>query len=250
MPAKRQTPVKYPLTLDSLLDTAHMLTFLRPRRDSLSGSLEYGSWVVDASATLRSAGIMTAFTTAGTITADADAVGYFLRATSAAPQGSDAGFGSQVCVQTRHTCYLLIRFRLAIVDVRAFIGLSNNTLANSVDADNPTATHVIALQYSTDRPDTNFQFITKGGGAPTITDSGLAADAAIHHLLIAVDSATSVRCYIYSATLVQEALQTITATLPTNTQDLAVTLGLETRANPGAKAIDNFGAGIMRRIDV
>lgn len=250
MGSKLNTPIKYPLTIDTLLDTAHMLSFLKPKRDSLIGSFEYGSWAVDGSATLRVGGILTNFVSNGTISATVDADGQILRATSGAVSGNDAGWYGGMAFQTRFTAFFLCKFKLSsVADVRDLIGLTNNNLAGSVDADNPTATNIVALQYSTDRPDTNFQFITKGGGAPTITDSGLAADTAVHYLLIALDSATSVRCIIYNSSLVQQASSTIILTLPDSTTNIGPVVGLETRA-AAAKIIDLYGASGIRRIDL
>jgi hypothetical protein len=59
---------------------------------------------------------------------------------------------------------------------RTFAGLTNQTMATMVGSDNP-AGHYAGFQYSTNRGDTNWQFVTKDNTTQNATDTGLVFSA-------------------------------------------------------------------------
>jgi hypothetical protein len=59
---------------------------------------------------------------------------------------------------------------------RAFVGLTNQTMATSVGADDP-AGHRAGFSFSTNRGDTNWQFTTKNNTSQTLADTSMAFTA-------------------------------------------------------------------------
>jgi len=72
------------------------------------------------------------------------------------------------------------------------------------------------LQFSSYRPDTNFQFMVRdqSGGTRTLVDSGVAVDTAVHYLLVEIVGSTSVVITLYDASEALQATHTFTANLP------------------------------------
>lgn len=91
---------------------------------------------------------------------------------------------------------IVIRFRLASQaagNIRAFFGASSSAVTTN---DAPPSAHYALLRYSTSAPDTNWQFLTNDGGVtPTVTNTGVAADANWHTVIIVV-GASDVKCYL------------------------------------------------------
>ena len=83
--------------------------------------------------------------------------------------------------------WLALRFRLnETTSVRAFFGITSLALATSVGSDDP-AGHYAAMQFSTPRSDTNWQFVSDDGTTQEKTDSGVAPDTGWHTLYIRID---------------------------------------------------------------
>ena len=130
-----------------------------------------------------------------------------------------------------------VRFGLSdLTNVRFFAGLSKyGTYNNTIDSDDYNADH-LGITFSTARPDTNFQFLTrKVSVGQTLTDTGVAPDASkIYDLEIEWSSSgTSVRMRLseHDGTIVK-ADTTITTNLPTAALD--PTMGIRTLTTAAA----------------
>jgi len=98
---------------------------------------------------------------------------------------------------------------------RMWIGLAADGGTGSIfESDAPSGEPMAMFRFSTAASDTNFQCVTgSGSGAPTVTDSGVAADTAFHVFRITYNSTTpSVKFYIDGALVA-----TVTLTLPSAT---------------------------------
>lgn len=68
--------------------------------------------------------------------------------------------------------------RIGVVNntnVRLFSGLSNQTIGTMTDSDNPSG-HYAGFQFSNNRGDTNWQFVTKDNSTQNVVDTGMAAN--------------------------------------------------------------------------
>lgn len=75
----------------------------------------------------------------------------------------------------------------------------------------------VGLIYSSDRPDTNFQFVAHDGTVQTLVDSGIAVDTLIHHVSLFANSAASVTVKLFDEQGVEQASTTFTTELPAAT---------------------------------
>jgi hypothetical protein len=119
------------------------------------------------------------FTNSGTVThVNSEVIGYAANFATAGAASSTTGTGSAT------TSYMLgtqvgsngffYNARLAFPDATttgllAFVGLTSATMAASVVALNPIASSTIGFQYSTQRGDLGWKFVTNNGGTPTVS---------------------------------------------------------------------------------
>lgn len=113
---------------------------------------------------------------------------------------------------------------------RYWIGYTDGTLANMVDADAP-AKNYIAFRFSTNASDTNFKCITdNASGTPNIVDSGVAAAAGEYLLGVAYNSVAGTAQFFINRTGVGDPkLVGLSSTkLPATSVLLAQCAGIET----------------------
>lgn len=132
---------------------------------------------------------------------------------------------------------------LQTTDLRFFTGFHSSS--SPLTADDPPGISY-GIQYSTSRPDTNFQFIMDDATTQTIVDSGIAADIAPHYTRVEVDSASSVKVTLLNSGFVEQASNTFKTDLPAATTDAQLTWGVRTLA-AAVKSIKQFHATIVLR---
>jgi hypothetical protein len=140
-----------------------------------------GYWLADTGASpfITDGGLLRGITVTGTPSRleDAAGLGLYVRFTSGAVSGNDAGIEQTNAVLDRdfvagtEIAWIYVKFRLpTITSVRSFIGLSDQSLATMVGADNPAGNY-FGLHFSTPRGDANLQWVNKNGTTQTITNS-------------------------------------------------------------------------------
>jgi len=139
-----------------------------------------------------------------------------------------------------HNPIAMFKFKLgSIADVRFFAGLTSAPNATTnVDSDDPS--HFMAgLQFSTPRVDSNFQFLIDDNVTPTVSDTGIAADTAVHYLVVDVESTTRITLRLLDKDGVVEAEQTFTINLPAAGSQLGCFIGQGTQTTT-VKTLDVF----------
>ncbi len=123
----------------------------------------------------------------------------------------------------RFTC----KFRIDdTTNSRTFCGFSPD--ANAPAGDNSTGTaDVVGLVYSSDRPDTNFQFVANDGVTQTLVDTGIAVDTLPHILEIRTKSTTEVVVTLYDAAGTKQAETTFTTELMLGSDLMSALVTLE-----------------------
>lgn len=109
--------------------------------------------------------------------------GYMTNYATAATANSDAGVGNNATQffrgSTNGANGYFFNVRYAMPDAsyasgaRAFIGMTSQSIANSVGSDDPNGNRS-GFSFSTSRGDTNWQFSTKDGSTENLVDTGLA----------------------------------------------------------------------------
>lgn len=160
--------------------------------------------------------------------------------------GSDAGFaGAGVVAPPQALPDYLTKFRVddtlgAVSNVRVFCGLSTaGTLNAMVNSDAPAGSYV-GIQYSTNRPDTNWQWVSSDGITQNVVDTGRAF--ALNDTLIVRlrwGALASVVCTLMSPDLTMLDTHTFTTNLPASGDTLNYIGGLENR--DGGPTAAQFG---------
>lgn len=165
--------------------------------------------------------------------------------TTGAVIGNDARLISNTTLFTLNQEPLaVIKFRLgATTDIRLFVGLTN--AGNPANADLMPQPSV-GVQFSTDRADTNWQFLKKDATTQVLIDSGVAPDTSSHYVIVDAASATSVLVRVMDSAFVEQASTTFTTGLPTGTQVMSLVSAMETRANVD-KTLNQYYATILLR---
>ncbi len=208
---------------------------------------QWGYWSAGTSAdSMTDAGVVGSVIEADTSSILEKTVdGVSLQQTSAASAGSDTKIHSGAqAINLDHEPILVIKFKLgSTTDIRFFAGLSETT--SFVNADD-IGVEVVGVQYSTARPDTNWQFIAHDGTTQTTTDSGVAVDTLAHYMMVDAVTPTSVKVSILDAAFVELASTTFTTGLPAGSKDMGMSSGIEPLAAV-AKTIDQFHGSIVLR---
>ncbi len=166
--------------------------------------------------------------------------GVMLGCTTGASQGNDSGFSSNSFnyrVSDNPRMRAVVRPVNAVADARIFIGLSDQSLATMVGADDPVGNYA-GFQFSTDRPDTNWKCISKDNSVQEISDSGVAPGAnTLVVLEVEIVSGTHVKFYINGALVATHSTR-----LPGSTVNLRYIVGLETRTG----STKTLNVGVLR----
>jgi len=124
------------------------------------------------------------------------------------------------------------KFKMVETTSKRFVaGYTSVTEANTFGTDDPAGEYAM-LQYSTARPDTNFQFVTRdAGGTQQISDSGIAVDTSVHYVIVEL-TGTSVVFKLYDSGFSQQgSTVTHSTNIPTSTTALQPIMGTETLTN-------------------
>lgn len=131
---------------------------------------------------------------------------------------------------------MIMKFRLnTTTNVRMFLGWTDNTsMATNLGADDVAATNMVGLQFSTNRSDTNFQFMVDNNSTQTLTSTGVAVDTNAHYLVIDCTATNSVTMTLYNSSFVSQGTTTQTTNLPTSTVAFTPCFGAQTLTNSAA----------------
>jgi hypothetical protein len=135
-------------------------------------------------------------------------------------------------------CYFFMRFKLpTITNVRFFAGLCQYGDRNYITVADDAERVYAGYQFSTGRPDTNFQFVHDDSSTQTLVDTGLApATDVVYNIELEYSSdGTALRGRISNATtgaiLMADTMHTATSTITNNKLlPMAPYLGLVTLA--------------------
>lgn len=116
-------------------------------------------------------------------------------------------------------------------DIRMFVGLTNEPGGNVLGQDNPNPQHV-GLSFSTDRPDTNWQFTASGSSGQSRVDTGSPPGVTTPwYFLIDVESPAECRITLFDDEGTEVASHIFgDGNLPSTGQPLYFTAGCEARA--------------------
>lgn len=202
-----------------------------------------GFLVVDSGATpfLSDAGLLRGYTTTGTIAQASAAAGLSINLLSGATSGNDAGIEQNNLVLRRDMQYwLMTKYRLPdVTSVRMFIGMTDQTLATMVGADNPAGNYV-GMSFSTPRGDTTWKWIRKNGTTQTVTNTSLAVDALVHFLRFRIFTVPSIIVsQLFDSAYVAQHTTGMATSLPAGTVALRFVAGVETQTAAG-RSLDYF----------
>jgi hypothetical protein len=147
-----------------------------------------------------------------------DGNGVFFEQTTAASAGTDALTRGSSNIPQAYQCrpYMIQKFKFTgvVTSVRMFAGFTDSS-PGPIGADAPTDNYV-GVQFSTARPDTNFQFVRNDGGTPpAAVDSGIApVQGTVYYVVVDYQSATSCTVSLLSNLFVVLASTTFTTDLP------------------------------------
>jgi hypothetical protein len=124
------------------------------------------------------------------------------------------------------------RARVGVVDttsIRIFSGLTNQSSATMVGADNP-AGHYIGFQFSTNRADTNWMITSKDGTTQTATSTGIAfaANKVYDLTFFCSQQCTSITWRVDNVTDNTNATGTVSTNLPGTTTSLRIAEAVST----------------------
>lgn len=177
-------------------------------------------------------------TLTGTRSANLDTNGARLAYLTAAVTNDKAGIeGKQ---QWRRDLNLKAYFKIkidSIANIRLFVGFADQTLATMLGSDNPAGNYC-GLQYSSARPDSNFQYCNKDNTTQQLTNSNKAASTNLFHFFIFTFSNQII--YMLNRADVAAPVpdrQTVTLNMPVATANLQLVVGIITLTT-AAKILD------------
>lgn len=185
-------------------------------------------------------------TSAGTVShVWSTTLGFYANFVTGSSAGNTAGTGHQVLRWLRgnaagsngfffkaRVCFPDASYGSGATGARVFVGLSANSMASTVAADDPGTGHV-GFGYSTNRGDTNFLFTHAAGGAAATADTGIAfiAQHVYDMFLYCAPQGTTVYWRIDDLTAGTTAEGSTTSTLPGTTTEMRGGLQLATLDN-------------------
>lgn len=232
------------LTDGSYADALHQHTF------DVTNQLGIVSAQMDAKIKVDGEGIgkkvVVTFTT-DSYTTDADGIAVDFN--TGAGAGSDAIVTADVNgIRLDQKPLIVTKFKiLGTTSVRFFAGLFDEG-AVATDDNVLDTTEGVGVVYSSDRPDTNFQFVAHDGTTQTLVDSGVVADTLAHYIVVDATSGTSVTVSLLDASKVLEASTTFTTELPVATFAMSFWAGVTTIT--GIKTIRYYFQNMALRADV
>ena len=221
------------------------LTLLHYRKNQM------GFFSASSGSALGGFGSLGSFVNTGTITLVTTADGACHNAATAATTGADAGALGQPNHRPFQYLYRsTFKFQLqTTATVRTFLGFSSSTSLNTNLANDDVTASMIGLQYSTNRADTNFQFMRDDGATQTLIDTGVAVDTSAHYFVMDCTATNSITYELWDATYTTlQATATVTTVLPASATVMVFMYGCETLANSAAAKRIFFGAIDSRHV--
>lgn len=207
--------------------------FSAPRKFNFNA---FGGWSAIA-ANIGAWGALGNAVTTGTITAGNSTDGAFVDYATAATTDADAGVASAASIRLIDNKFFgWVAFQMqTTATVRSFCGFtSTSAIATTLGADDVAGQRMAGMQFSTNRGDTNFQFMTDDNTTQTLTSTGIAVDTNMHFLMIDGTSGNSIVYTLYNSSGVVQATSTQTTNLPVATSSFSLTCGNRTLANSAA----------------
>ena len=219
----------------------------------LLSMLPWGGWVAGASTTATSnEGTWNSSTnTDATSTSGSAATCRFFQQDTSTTLDNDAST-IPVNASYRIDNHPFVMFRFSIVettDKRFFIGLTNSaTVATTLGADAPACGY-LGLQYSTSRPDTNWQIArdgAAGGGSQTLVDTGVAVSTSELCFVIDWTADASVTVYLLNSSFTVLFTATYATDLMASTVSVYPFIGTRTLTTAVKSHKINYAHGVSR----
>lgn len=172
--------------------------------------------------------------------------------TTLAVVGSNAGVESQAVFMRRNSAFsVLIKARVEQAHVagqqRMFVGLTNDTLANMLAADAPAAgMHFVGLLCRS--TDSNWQWVSRGGGSLGVATSGIAVGITDIYLRITQRGSTSLFLELLDSAFTVLATRTQTLNLPGISTDLGFALGIQSLDGVARAVGTHYGEFVARGV--
>lgn len=219
-------------------------------RQQVTGMQQEGFYSAsEDNANVRTSGLYGAMasTADGGASAAEDADGKYLNQSTGAVLGQDA-FVGVVDVHRRdwHSIFEC-KFKLINnVDIAFFAGMTSAAAIVVTATDDPVGHHA-GVQFSTDRPDTNFQFMVKDGAAQVLVDTGIPIDTDAHFARVScsVDE-TEVLIELFDAAHAIEAAYIFTSNIPGLATAMLAVCALDARAGAAKNIRQYYGHGVNR----
>jgi hypothetical protein len=217
----------------SLTSNGTDTVFSAPRKFNFNA---FGGWSAIA-ANIGAWGSLGNAVTTGTLTAGNSVDGAFVDYATAATTDADAGVASASSIRLLDNKFFgWVAFQMqTTATVRTFCGFtSTSAIATTLGADDVAGQRMAGLQFSTNRGDTNFQFMTDDNTTQTLTSTGIAVDTNMHFLMIDGTAGNSIVYTLYNSAGVVQATSTQSTNLPVATSAFSLTCGNRTLANSAA----------------
>ncbi len=183
----------------------------------LTGQWGQAASAMDSKVAVKGTGLMAdviLVADADAVVVDADGVGVTLSSIAAIGDDTSVRAGDTDGTRLDQLPIMTVRAKTnATTNRRIFWGLAAEATIPTDDNDMGGAFGV-GVVYSSDRVDTNFQFVAHDGTTQTLVDTGIAVDTAVHHVEIVAASAASVTVRLLDVDGVEEATTTFTTELP------------------------------------
>jgi hypothetical protein len=215
---------------------------------------QWGYLCPTASTTLSGSGLLGTITRtgAGTNSFTGSATGVYQTNATTTASGTVAGWSTSQALWSVNTLPVFaIRFRLEdVADVRVFVGLaSSQTLANMLDATNPTTQRYVGIQFDTSVPDTNWMFVEDDNTTQTRTSTGVAPEVGTEYwLTVEVNATNSIVLTMRNTSWATLATRTVTSS-PLGTGSAFVPVcGLANLGAVDEKGFSTFSASVVLRV--
>lgn len=196
---------------------AHPSLVSTPAPYLLTGQWGQAASAMDSKVAVKGTGLMSdvvLVADADAVVVDADGVGVTLNSVAAIGNDTSVRAGDTDGTRLDQLPIMTVRAKSnATTNRRVFWGLAAEGTLPTDDNDMAGAFGV-GVVYSSDRVDTNFQFVAHDGTTQTLVDTGIAVDTAVHHVEIVAASAASVTVRLLDVDGVEEATTTFTTELP------------------------------------
>lgn len=221
-------------------------------REFIEGVRQYGEWSAYGSGTsmagtLLYEGVGAADNASGAVT-DADGIG--LRQDTQNVLNQEAHTFLTASYVHRRDYHTVVEFKFKLqhtTNVRLFVGLTNTQVI--LGGDDPAGTECAGLQFSTSRPDTNWQFMIDDNVIQTVVDTGVPVDTNAHYVRVECsEDETYILIELFDANHDIQASYAFTANLPALATAMEPRSGIRTLAAAVKSIVQYYARGINRGI--